>query len=256
MNGIILKDDARYDHTENYLRNKGHIFYDTNMSPKNLDFVIFPFKKEIDKSIYNDDYFAALKNNVLVFSGIRNAYVSEKCAEYELLYHAIMDDHGIAVKNAIPTSEGVITYLITNRSDTVANSRVLIIGYGVCGRDLSKRLKALGANVYALVRNREKECAAYADSIAPIYLDTLFTLSFDVIINTVPMCVLDDGMLEKTEGALLIDIASEPYGFNMEHAKRLNAQSALLPGIPGKYAVQTAGKILGEYINHVLSRGR
>ena len=256
MKGIILKDDARYYHTENYLRGKGHIFYEADISTKNLDFIVFPFKREIDSSIYNDEYFAALKNNVLIFSGIRSAYVTEKCAKHKLIYYAMMEDRGVAVKNAVPTSEGVVAYLITNRSDTVANSRVLVIGYGVCGRDLSGRLKALGANVYALVRNREKECAAYVDSITPIYLDELFKLTFEVIINTVPGQVLDNEMLEKTEGALLIDIASEPYGFNMEYAKRLNGQSALLPGIPGKYAVRTAGEILGEYINHILIRGR
>ena len=256
MNGIILKDDARYYHTENYLRNKGHVFHEVDTQPKNLDFVIFPFMEEIDRSIYNDNYFAALKNYSQIFSGIRNAYLAEKCTEHGLEYHVIMEDSGIALKNAVPTSEGVIAYLIMNRPYTVAFSRVLIIGYGVCGSDLSKRLKALGANVYALVRNRGKECAAYADFITPIYLDEFLESTFDIIINTVPGHVLTNEMLEKTKGALLIDIASKPYGFDMEYAKTLNEKSALLPGIPGKYAVRTAGEIIGEYINHVLSRGR
>ena len=254
MKGIILKDDARYYHTENYLRSQGHIFYELDTPPENLDFVIFPFMKEIDKSIYSDSFFAMLTKEALIFSGVRNAYITEKCEGHKLRYYVLMEDRGIALKNAIPTSEGVIAYLITNRRSTVANSRVLIIGYGVCGRDLSKRLRALGANVYTLVRNREKESAAYADSITPIYLDGLFKSAFDVIINTVPGRVLTDEMLEKTKGALLIDIASKPYGFDMELAKKFNEKSSLLPGIPGRYAVMTAGEILGGYINHVLMR--
>jgi dipicolinate synthase subunit A len=252
LRGIILKDDARYDHTENYLRNIGHVFLEIDTPPDNLNFVIFPFMREIDESIFNDRYFAELRNSTLIFSGVRNTYVAQMCTEYGLSYYAIMEDRGIALKNAVPTSEGVIAYLITNRTRVLANSRVLIIGYGVCGRDLSKRLKALGAEVSALVRSRVKECETYGDSIKPIYFPDLFNSTFDIIINTVPERVLTDEMLDRTENALLIDIASKPYGFDIEYAKKLNDKSTLLPGIPGKTAVRTAGEIIGEYINQVL----
>jgi len=252
VNGIILKDDARYQYTENYLRNRGYIFHKPDAAPQNLDFVIFPFKEAADKSIFNDGYFAALGSNALVFSGLKSDFLAEKCAAHDISYYAMMEDNGVKIKNAIPTSEGVLAYLIHNLGRTVANSRILVVGYGICGRDLSLRLTALGASVHALVRNREKECAAYAGSVAPVYINTLCELKFDAIINTVPECVLTDEMLEQTNGALLIDIASKPYGFNMCLAKKLNSKSALLPGIPGKYAVQTAGEILGEYINFVL----
>jgi len=252
MNGMIIKDDARYQYTENYLQSKGHTFHKPDAKPQNLDFVIFPFKKAVDESIFNNGYFAALGRNTSVFSGLKSDFLAEKCAAHDIHYYVMMEDDGVKVKNAVPTSEGVIAYLVHNLGRTIANSRVLVIGYGVCGRDLSLRLTALGANVHALVRNREKECAAYAGSVAPVYLNELCAFNFDAIINTVPGCVLTDEMLARAGGALLIDIASKPYGFNMEFAKKLNSKSASLPGIPGKYAVQTAGEILGEYIDFVL----
>lgn len=255
MEGIILKDDIRYRHTQNYLEDKGYFFHAPHTWPGNLDFAIFPFKESVDEVIYNDEYFADLSKNTPVFSGVRSNYLAEKCAKYDIKYHVMMEDKGTTIKNAIPTSEGVIAYLIHNLSHTIARSRILVIGYGVCGRDLALRLSSLGAKVFALVRNREKECAAQADSITPAYSGELSKLTFDAIVNTVPTCVLTDEMLEDTNGALLIDIASQPYGFNMELAKKLNSKSALLPGIPGKYAVKTAGEILGEYIDIVL-RGK
>jgi len=251
LNGVILKDDARFYHTEDFLRRKGHVFYELGTPPEDLDFIIFPFKKAIDESIYNDEYFSSLGKKTIVFSGLRNAYLANKCVEHGLKYYPMMEDQSIALKNAVPTSEGIIAYLIENRERTVANSSILIIGYGVCGKDLSKRLKALGANVYALVRNREKECAAFVDSITPIYPVELEGLRFDVYINTVPGRVLTDETLKRANGALFVDIASKP-GFDMDLAKRLNEKSALLPGIPGKYAVWTAGEILGEYIHYIL----
>ncbi|MDR0271986.1 MAG: hypothetical protein LBI27_01520 [Clostridiales bacterium] len=250
MNGIILKDDARYVHTENYLRSKGYVF-DGEAS---LDFIIFPFKEGIDETKYDDKFFAALGKGTKIFSGIRNAYITKKCERHGLDYRALMEDRGVAIKNAVPTSEGVISYLIANRDETIANSRILVIGYGICGRDLCKRLAELGAKVSALVRSREKECTAYSAGIKPVYLSEPKE-HFDVIINTAPAPVLTDEMLERTNGALLIDIASGPFGFDISLAQKLNEKSARLLGIPGKCAVKTAGKILAEYIHEILNGG-
>ena len=259
MDGIILKDDARYDHTENYLKNRGCTFHPPSINPGKLNFAIFPFKEKVDEAIFDNKYFASLDKNVQIFSGVANAYLAEKCTRYRIAYHVMMDDVGTKVKNAVPTSEGVIAYLIRNLGRTVARSRVLVIGYGVCGRDLALRLTALGANVHALVRNREKECTAFTDSVTPIYLHDILgqackrECNFDAIVNTVPGQVFTNEMLVRMGSTILIDIASAPYGFDMEFAKTLNAKSALLPGIPGKYATQTAGEILGEYVEIVLN---
>jgi dipicolinate synthase subunit A len=254
MLGIILKDDKRYDYCENYLKNRGYTFCSPETPPQSLDFIIFPFMGVVDDS-YDDSFFAALKSTTLIFSGIKNAELSEKCEKYGLEYHPIIEDRAVATKNAVPTSEGVIAYLITNRKKTIANSRVLIIGYGLCGSDLAKRMKALGADVHAVVRNREKESAAYTDSVTPMYLEEMFEKQpFDIIVNTVPEQILSNEMLDKTEKAVLIDIASKPYGFDINYAKKLNDKSALLPGIPGKHASQTAGEILGEYIYALFGR--
>jgi len=256
LQGIILKDNARYDYTEAYLQKCGHIFCETNTAPERLDFIIFPFMGEFDESIYNDSYFASLRSDVLIFSGVPNEYIAKKCSDYDLSYYAMTSARDVQIKNAVPTSEGVIAHLITNRINTISGSRILVIGYGACGSDLAQKLKSLGAYVYALVRNNEKENMACADSVTPIYLDALSGgVKFDVIINTVPNRILTNEMIDKTAGALLIDIASKPYGFDIEYAKKYNEKSIILPGIPGKYAVKSAGEILGEYIESIF-KGR
>jgi len=253
LQGIILKDDKRYHYTENYLKNRGHTFCEIDKPPAELDFVVFPFMGDIPQSTYDNNYFAALKDKVQVFSGIRSPYLECKCKEHNLSYNVIMEDRAVQMKNAIPTSEGVIAYLIANRIDTLANSRILIIGYGACGSDLAKRLRGLGADVYALVRNREKYSTAYADRISPIYIDELFEkVTFEIIINTVPEQVLGNDMIKNTGGALLVDIASKPHGFDIEYAKKFNEKSTILPGIPGKYATRCSGEIIGEYIDFIL----
>jgi dipicolinate synthase subunit A len=256
MLGMILIDDRRYAHTKNYLKGKGHIFCEADTPSENLDFMIFPFADETDENMYDNAYFAAARPGTAVFSGIRNTYLEQKCLENGLAYHVMMDNSQIAAKNAVPTSEGVIAYLVANREMTIAAGRMLVIGYGICGSDLARRLKGLDADVYALVRNRERELLAKGDGVTPVYLHGLFEHGFDVIVNTVPRRVLTDEMVRRLGGSvLLIDIASKPYGFDMALARSLNEKSALLPGIPGKYAVKTSGEILGQYINDIL-RGR
>ena len=123
-----------------------------------------------------------------------------------------------------------------------------MIGYGVCGRDLCRRLKALDVNVSALVRRELKEAEAASDGIAPIYPKDIEQMSFDIIVNTVPARLLGNDKLARFKGALMIDIASAPYGFDMEFARTLNCKSALMPGIPGKYATRRAGEILGKFV--------
>jgi dipicolinate synthase subunit A len=245
---MILPDDKRYRYTAQYLAGKGYIFHEPDRRGP-LDFAIFPFKAPVDKAVYDDGYFAAL-GGAAVFSGIGSAYLSQQCAKHHLSYYTMMDDRGVQVKNAVPTSEGVVAYLIHSLPRTIANSRVLVVGYGVCGKDLALRLKLLGAHIYALVRNREKAWAAQAGGVTPGYLDDVAGARFDAVINTVPGRVFSDEMVANLGDTLLVDIASAPYSFDMALAK--NKKSVLLPGIPGKYAVQTAGEILGEYIDCVL----
>lgn len=248
MRGIIIKDDKRYDYTESYLKEKGYILCDEDAPPKNLDFIIFPFLGAVDCATYDDSYFKALNSNTIIFSGVQNAYLSEICKRYDLRYYIMANAKSVQLKNAIPTSEGTIAHLITNRIDTVSGSRILVIGYGSCGSDLAKKLIGLGAHVSALIRNKEKENSARMDGVSPVYLDTISDVrNFDIVINTVPSRVLTNEMVDAMK-ALIIDISSKPYGFNTDKA-------TILPGIPGKYAIRTAGYILGEYIETIL-RGK
>ncbi|MCL2456372.1 MAG: hypothetical protein FWD19_02335 [Defluviitaleaceae bacterium] len=252
MTGIILKDDARYDHTEAFLKSRGYFFRGIETPPREINFVIFPFKEKPDENIFCEKYFSALEKNTKIFSGVRNNFLSEKCKKFGLEYFVMTEDVGVAAKNAVPTSEGVIAYVIYNLPRTLAGARILVVGYGVCGRDLAARFGALDAKVFALVRSREKKCLAQADSVTPIFSHEYALENFDAIINTVPAQIISHEMISRAGGALMVDIASAPFGFDLEFAKKQNIRSALLAAIPGKHAVQTAGEILGEYADFIL----
>ncbi|MCL2617907.1 MAG: hypothetical protein FWD98_02515 [Defluviitaleaceae bacterium] len=255
MQGLIVKDDRRYDYTEAYLEARGIRFRGERGGPGRLDFAILPFAQDVDEEVYGATFFSGLRQGAPVFSGVRKAYIADMCRLHMLEYHPMMDDTGVALENAVPTSEGVIAYLVQNTDVTLAGSRVLVAGYGICGADLSRRLKVLGADVYALVRTQGKADEAEQDGVLPLYLREATEQSFDAVVNTIPAQVFTEEKLASFGGALFVDIASKPYGFDMEAAKRLNNRSALLPGLPGKCAVRTAGEILGKYVYEVL-RGK
>jgi dipicolinate synthase subunit A len=248
LKGIIVKDDPRYDYLENYLRKNGIYTTEAIDEIEKQDFIIFPFKKEIDEEEFDDKFFENLKGNTVIFSGLRKKYLEEKCRKYSLKYYVLMEDKSVSIMNAIPTSEGVIANIIDDTTKTIYNMSILIIGYGVCGQDLARRLKALDANVSTLVRSEEKEYLARTRGITPVFAEKLNNQKYDVIVNTVPDKILTKEQINKFKDSLIIDIASIPHGFDVEYMKKIGANYKLILGIPGKYAVEYAGEILAKKI--------
>lgn len=158
-----------------------------------------------------------------------------------------MNSNYISILNAIPTAEGIISYLIQNRITTIANSNILIIGYGRCGKVLADKLLSLGAKIFVNTLNKSDYAIAITHKIIPNPQINFRQKNFDIIINTAPAQTISDEDLKLlSDETLLIDITS--VGFDIDIAQKKNAKSARLLSIPAKFALQTAGEILGEYI--------
>lgn len=249
MYGKIIKDDARYDYTQKFLEDKGIEFDDKN---KNPNFILFPFKEKI-ADIFDEKFFSNLDKNALIFSGIENKYLKTVCEKNNLNYEALMNSDYVSILNAIPTAEGVISYLIQNRKTTIANSNILIIGYGRCGKILADKLFALGAKIFVNTLNKADYAIASAHQIIPMPQINFMRANFDVIINTAPAQTISNENLKLLpDETLLIDITS--LGFDINIAFRKNIKSARLLSIPAKFALQTAGEILGQYIYEKVMR--
>jgi dipicolinate synthase subunit A len=75
----------------------------------------------------------------------------------------------------------------------------------------------------------------------------------DVIFNTVPAPVLDKDVLVKVPSTtLIIDLASAPGGTDFASAEELGVKAILAPGLPGKVAPKTAGRILAQVVPRIL----
>jgi len=74
-----------------------------------------------------------------------------------------------------------------------------------------------------------------------------------VIFNTIPALVLTGKVLERIPaGTLILDLASAPGGVDFQKAASIGIKAVLAPGIPGKVAPKTAGRILAKVIIDLL----
>ena len=66
----------------------------------------------------------------------------------------------LAVYNAIPTAEGCIGILLTERTRTLWGANILLPGFGPVGQALGARLAALGADVTVCARRQQQRALA------------------------------------------------------------------------------------------------
>ncbi|MEG0766724.1 MAG: dipicolinate synthase subunit DpsA, partial [Clostridia bacterium] len=154
-----------------------------------------------------------------------------------------------AVANAVPSAEGAIFAAMCASQKCIHGSACLIIGFGRIGQALAQKLHALGATV--MVAARKAHARAWAEAMG-CQTCTITALQqvigrMDTVFNTVPAPVIDSEVLQATRKEVrMIDLASPPYGIDLEVAQALGRNAWREPGIPGRYAPETAAAILLE----------
>lgn len=168
----------------------------------------------------------------------------------------------LQLRNALPTAEGAIQIAMRELPVTLFGSTAAVVGYGRIGSLLAQKLLAFGMRVHVFARRRESLVQAELQGMRVHALPSeLFRSSFSalprdcrVLFNTVPVRFMDQAVLESLpRDCLLIDLASIPGGIDQQAAETLGMRSIWGTALPGKYAPETAGKILGETFFHLLS---
>ncbi len=166
----------------------------------------------------------------------------------------------LCLYNAVPTAEGAVLIALGNSDITIHGSHALVLGFGRCGVPLARLLQGMDAVVTVAVRRRDVIAQASNLGFRAVEFSVLerHIGRFDYIFNTVPATVLTENLLQKAKReALIVDIASSPGGTDFKAAEALGIKSILAPGLPGKTAPVSAGRILGDVYSHLLiSKGR
>lgn len=153
--------------------------------------------------------------------------------------------------NAQLTAEGAMARAMQRPGRALLGSTCVVTGFGRIGQALAQRLTALHAFVIVCARNEAQMQRAHAMGAHPMPLERLAQACAQagVVFNTVPARILNEAALARIgPEALLIELASPPYGADPEAAKRLNVNWVLAGGLPGRYAPMDAGAALFEAV--------
>lgn len=175
---------------------------------------------------------------------------TEKSVDY-------LNDESFLTKNAFLTAEGAVALAIIESSISLAESKILIIGYGRIAKALHKYLSAFTSNITISARKETQRATAQMNGARTIDIDELDKNSdFDFIFNTVPFPVLNEKELKvMKQTALIVDLASFPGGVDKHFAQKQGIKLVHALGVPAKYSPKTAGKFVAEAVSKIVEEG-
>ena len=188
----------------------------------------------------------------IAFAGAVNETWRDYFCENNIEFIDFMQSEKVSLANAEVTAEATLMLYIANSKLCVCGQKIIVSGYGRCGRLIAEKFAALGAKVTVMARNKAARKQAVSDGHNAV------TFSYGpqeaygtaALINTVPSPVISDLILsELHKECLLIEIASAPGGFDMEAVNKNHLRYVEAPGLPSKYLQKSGGRIIADYIN-------
>lgn len=158
-------------------------------------------------------------------------------------------------KNAMLTSEGIISIVLDKLPLTVFGLKAAVTGYGRIAAFTAEKLKKLGAEVTVFARDEMQLLRASLSGVSSFDLSALNDMAdkFDVIINTVPSQIIGKKAIEKSKAScVFIETASSPYGIDSDACALYDRALIKAFSLPGKTAPKSAGIIIGETIDNQL----
>ena len=169
----------------------------------------------------------------------------------------------LQIKNAYLTAEAAVSIAMNSLNKRLGEAKFAITGSGRISRFLAHILRRLGASVTVAARNAEALAYFALDGCDTLLIQgddengerwyTPLQHGYDIIFNTVPAWLFDREFLEGANRELLIiELASSPGGVDVCAARELCANVMWAPSLPGKYAPESAGRIICESVLEVL----
>ena len=210
-----------------------------------------PVSKVPEQKMLNDILYKNLTNGTLVLGGCFSEEQVELLKRRDIHYLDFMEDEIVTEENAVATAEGVIAELVKHSPYNIDEAKIIVTGYGCCGKAIAERLKALGARVTVLARRRDvrkaaKKAGFYAADFA---FGPEEAMGAAILVNTVPALVVTRAIIQELpRDAYILDIASAPGGCDFACAKECGIRADVALGLPGKYAPKESAYILERAI--------
>lgn len=164
------------------------------------------------------------------------------------------------IKNAYITAEGALSIAMNSLSKNICGASALVTGFGRISKQLCRLLHLLGARV--CVAARKDSDLAFAETlgysaikIKGEHWSDAAICGYDIIYNTVPHTIFDRKFLEAVDKkTLIVELASVPGGFDICAAQELGTNISWALSLPGKYAPESAGRLIAECVENIMRR--
>lgn len=162
----------------------------------------------------------------------------------------LLQDPYYLAKNAAITAACALQATAPYIKTTFQESTVLILGWGRIGKHLAKLFSSLGSNVIVAARKESDRAMLETMGYQAIDFSQISKVlhNCSILYNTVPDLPMAKDMLKHWPGGIAIDLASYP---GMQADNVIPAR-----GLPGKYAPESAGKLIAETVLRNLKEDR
>ncbi len=267
MKLLIIQADNRQIYMKEYLEKQGFecTFFNVNLlsgdNERQFDAVIFALPT-IKNSRINCEYEINI-NNVLplikkggcVFYAMADENFKSAVREAELELYDFYKREELIILNAYATAQAVLELVLINSNVMIDDINFLITGYGKTGEAIADFLFRNHGNVTVAARKIRDRAKITSRGMKAVDFDEIRNCApnFDIVINTVPENVIGRNLLEAfSQNCLFLEIASKPYGIDIQSAQKQNKQVIIASSLPGKYVARSAGKFIAQTIINLI----
>jgi len=244
LNFAVIGNDARMDYVAEQLyflgcqvtRNLNNLSYKSN--------IIVP--PPVNDELWNDLEPYADKISI-IYGGSISEKFKEKNIDVPIFDY--LSWHNVISENANLTAKGIIKEAISMGA-YLKDSKIIITGFGYCGKALACELNYYDTEITIAVRNNIIKNEILNLGYSYIDLNSLSDNNlkqYNYIFNTVPALVINKDVIDCLDDDIMIfDIASKPGGVDFEYCNTKSITSVLSLGIPGKKYPKEAGYLIAN----------
>lgn len=204
-----------------------------------------------------------LRRGTVLLCGMLPPDRMREAEEAGMTVYDYYDSEDVRLQNAYLTAEGAISIAMQELSVSLCEAKAAVVGCGRIGSALVRMLRAWNTDVLAMARRRESlaEAEALGASTALLSEDSLRALvasAPDVVFTTVPSRIFgaevlrDSAVLPSGRKPLYIDLSSTPGSFDPVAARDYGIRLLWALSLPGRYAPDSAGRVLSRRITTLL----
>lgn len=255
----ILPGDTRMEYTAEAMAKKGGSICSSWSEIPASGYLIcgIPFTKDgkmvnttMPDSISIRSFLGMLTSSHIIIGGNLPKGVISYCTYHGMKYYDVMSSASFVVQNARLTAEGLLIPLLSKTSFSICDCRVLLTGYGNCGREIADILQLFTNEIYIYDTDPSAVKTARSNHFKTVCEKELRDRNHRIhqvntIINTSPVNPFHNQIWESfPDRCMIFNIGS----FSLKLPFPLSDRVIDCPGIPGKYAPKTAGNIIAKQI--------